>query len=87
MLMLRNEPADQWLSVLNNGNHRKDGYVQDIFQDGEIRLVVGKAGVRRHTATFSAQMHFVCSITHGCHSNICSDQLEDACSSNDHENQ
>lgn len=53
-----------------------------IFQDGEIKLVLGEAGVRKPTATFSAHMHLVCSITPECHSNICLDQLEDACSSN-----
>lgn len=56
MLMLGNEPADQWLSVLNHGNHRKDDYIQKYFKMEKIKLLVGEAGVRKHTGMFSAHM-------------------------------
>lgn len=55
MLMLRNEPADQWLSVLNHGNHRKDGYIQEYFKMEKIKSLVGEAGVRKQTDTFLAR--------------------------------
>lgn len=71
MLMLGNEPADQWLSVLNHGNHGEDGYMQEYFKMEEVKLVLAEAGLRKHTAAISAHMHLVCGITHECHSNIC----------------
>lgn len=86
-LRLMNVDAQEWACwsmalCIESWQPRKGWLRTGILQDGEIKLVVGEARVRRHTATFSTHMHLVCSVTHGCHSNICLDQLEDSCSSN-----
>lgn len=85
-LRLMNVDAQEWacwsMALCIESWQPQEGWLRTgIFHDGEIELVVGEAGVRKHTDTFSARECLVCSITHERHSNICSDQLEDARSS------